>query len=93
MATYIPAFLAAATPDGASSKTKQLLGSTLPWKKCNAIASGKKKDSSHNILKRHGSYKCFYMLESNTSNLLAAARKISGDGLPVFTSGSSPVTT
>jgi hypothetical protein len=28
--TYIPAFLAAATPDGASSKTKHLLGSTLP---------------------------------------------------------------
>jgi hypothetical protein len=29
---------------------------------------------------------------SNTSNLLIAARKISGDGLPAFTSGSSPVT-
>jgi hypothetical protein len=30
VATYIPAFLAAPTPDGASSNTKQLLGSTLP---------------------------------------------------------------
>ena len=31
VSTYIPAFLAAATPDGASSKTKTLRGSTVPW--------------------------------------------------------------
>lgn len=40
MVTYIPAFFAAATPEGASSNTKQLLGSILPWTIHSAISSG-----------------------------------------------------
>lgn len=32
-------------------------------------------------------------INDDTSNLFKAARNISGDGLPFFTSGSSPMTT
>ena len=56
-------------------------------KQCNASELGR------SILEEHCNYRFYSIVKPNTSNLLIAARKISGDGLPAFTSGSSPMTT
>ena len=113
--TYIPAFLAAPTPEGASSNTRIFCESTGP--PCsstnfhellttsfdidikepskNIKLTEPTKDSMNNPRKLLSSVKHNgeHPLDNPTSNLLAAARNISGDGFPCLTSGSSPRTT